>query len=104
MNENNSPAPEIPTVEIPPVNPPPAPVVAAPAAPPVASLVVHGSKSEREIELEAKLTAADEKLRRAEFLAAEKEQLAQETAERLKRIEAAPKPKAKPGWSDPVWN
>ncbi len=83
--------PEVPTAT-------PDPEVQAP--PPATKLVVHGVKSEREIELEARVEAAEKKQRDEEFIAAEKEREAQE----LKRIPAPPraKPVKKHNWLAPI--
>lgn len=95
-NENAPPAPETPAV---PTTPP---VVEIPEAPPATKLVVHGVKSEREIELEGKLAAAEQRQRDAEFLAAEKEREAQE----LKKIPTTPRAEKKPAkkhnWLAPI--
>jgi hypothetical protein len=93
---------EIPHVENPPT---PAP---QPAAPPATNLVIHGDKSEREIELEGLLSDRDEKLSAAERGKLEAERKAAEFErenQELKKIPApAPQPKVKrkPHWSDPV--
>lgn len=99
MNENVATAPEVPPA--PPVQNqnPWVPVPAAvPAPPPATALVVNGVKSEREIELErqledtnVRLTANERRALEAERRAAELERDNQE----LKKIPAAPKPKAK---------
>jgi hypothetical protein len=92
--ENSPTAPEIPPA--PPVqtqNPPPAPPVPAGNPPPAAHLVVTGDvKSERELELERKLDAAERARREAEIIAAEKE----DEAARLREIQSRPPEITKP--------
>lgn len=91
MNEN--PPPPVETPGVPPGGHPD-PIPAAPAPPPAAALVVNGVvKSEREIELEGRVAAAESRARKAEFDAAEKERLAQELIAQTKAAPAvAPKP------------
>jgi hypothetical protein len=98
-------APEVPT---------PAPVSgedqtppAAPAAPPpVTGIVVTGTKTEREIELERQLTERDSKLTAAERRALEAERKAAELErdnEELKKIpSAAPRKKVKKYLLSPI--
>jgi len=99
-------------LETPPETPAPVPAPETPApiqaAPPAASLVINGEKSEREVELETlledttgKLTEAERGRLEAERLAAEYERENQE----LKKIPAPPKPpkpKRKHNWFSPV--
>lgn len=103
MNENPPPAPEVPANPVQAENPPPA---AAPAPPPAATIVVNGTKTERELELERQLADRDEKLsaaerarRDAEFHAAEKEREAQEA-----RAARVVKPKKERSTFAPVIN
>lgn len=95
MSENNTPTPENPgsSPQGAPVQTqdqtPPAPV---PAPPPAANLVVHGEVTdERVLQLQKKLTEAEEARRKAEFLAAEKER----ENEELKKIPVPVVPKVK---------
>ena len=106
MDENaTSPAEVQPPAPAPGENPPPAPPSApvnVPAAPPATALVVNGNvKSEREIQLETSLTAAERRALEAERRAAELERDKQE----LLKIPAAPKAKAekqKRNWLSPI--
>ena len=99
--DENAPAPaEVPIAEIPPANPAPA----APAAPPATAVVLAGTKTEREIELERRLTETEEKMNRierekreAEILAAEKQRDAEAISRKYNE-----KRKVK-GWTDPVF-
>ena len=99
--DENAPAPvEVPIAEIPPANPAPA----APAAPPATAVVLAGTKTEREIELERRLTETEEKMNRierekreAEILAAEKQRDAEAISKKYNE-----KRKVK-GWTDPVF-
>ncbi len=103
MDDENNPAPaEVPPPAVPAENPAPE----IPAAPPAAALVVNGTKSEREIELERQLadtsgnlTKAEQRALKAELRTAELERDNQE----LKKIPAVPKPK-KENWFRPVIN
>jgi hypothetical protein len=82
MPEPAKPAPVDPPAPIDPPSPEPAP---EPAAPPAAKAVVNG-KTEREIELEKKLEDAESGRKKAEIVAAEKEdQLSQ-----LKKLQTDP--------------
>ncbi len=95
MSENNTPTPENPgsSPQGAPVQTqdqtPPAPV---PAPPPAANLVVSGEVTdERVLQLQKKLSEAEEARRKAEFLAAEKER----ENEELKKIPVQVAPKVK---------
>ena len=103
-DETPSPAAEIPVAEIPPENPAPAAAAPVPAAPPATAVVLAGTKTEREIELERRLTETEEKMNRierekreAEILAAEKQRDAEAISRKYNE-----KRKVK-GWTDPVF-
>ena len=98
MDENNPSPAEVPTPEVPAENPTPATEVPVSAAPPAAALVINGTKSEREIQLERDLEKERDRAKRAEIVAAEKEREVQE----LKKIPAVPKPKKEKSWYMPV--
>ena len=104
MDENVTPAPEVPTpAPIPGENPPPsAPPQGAPAAPPVTGIVISGTKTEREINLERQLAERDEKLTAAE----REKRLAETRAAELERdneeLKKIPAPKRKHNWLSPV--
>ena len=82
----------------------PAAPAAPPAPPPATAVVVAGTKTEREIELEQRLTAAEQKIadterakREAEIIAAEKQRDAEAIARKYSEK------RKKKGWSDPVF-
>ena len=98
MIDENPPAPlEVSNPPIPPENPAP-PVQ---ASPPATALVLNGTKSEREIELERKLDAETERAKKAEVIAAEW-QRENEDLKTIPRPAPAPKPKRKHNWLSPV--
>lgn len=81
MDENTPPAAEVPTPPPVPAPPPPAPappqtpsaIPQTPAPPPAAALVVNGTKSEREIQLERDLADKDKIILERERIIAERE-------------------------------
>jgi hypothetical protein len=102
MDENSTPPAEVPAPPVQTENPT-SEVQAAP--PPAAALVVHGEKSEREIELEQQLADTSGNLTKAERRALEAERRAAELErdnQELKKIPAAPKSKKERAWYMPV--
>jgi len=112
MNENNSPALEIPIGEIPPENSAPPAVAhvgtpAAPPPPPAATLATQGEVTdERQLALDRRqleIDAAAERLRGEQTTLSERELKIQEREEALRNVPPAPvKVKRKRNWSDPV--
>lgn len=95
--ENPSPAAEIsPAPPVQTENPP----ESVQAPPPATAIVVTGEiKSEREIQLEKKLAFAEDRAKKAEFIAAERERDVQS----LKQIAAMPEPvKMRGRWWMPI--
>jgi len=101
-SENPMPPAEIPVPQVKVENPPPPPVEVPPlpAPPPAANLIVNGVvKSEREVELEKRLTAAEQEKRQLEMTVSERERDIQELkkipvprSEKLKRKSWLPSP------------
>ena len=103
MSENLATTPEVPaSAPVQTENQTPPSVQSAAAPPPAANLVVNGTRSEREIQLERDLQAARDAQRRAEFVASEKEREV-ETLKAASISPPPPKPKRKPHWSDPIF-